>query len=51
MFQVEIPAGYPNDAPKVSLETVPIYHPNINYEGKKKILKKKNSEKKKKNPE
>eukprot|EP01091_Cochliopodium_minus_P017557 TRINITY_DN690_c0_g1_i1.p1 TRINITY_DN690_c0_g1~~TRINITY_DN690_c0_g1_i1.p1 ORF type:complete len:206 (-),score=58.75 TRINITY_DN690_c0_g1_i1:46-642(-) len=34
MFNVEIPVGYPNDAPKVSLETVPIYHPNINYEGK-----------------
>ena len=25
---------YPHDPPKVSLETVPIYHPNINYEGK-----------------
>jgi len=33
-FSVDIPVQYPIEAPKVECCTTPIYHPNINYEGR-----------------
>lgn len=33
-FEVDVSEQYPIEAPKVECSTVPIYHPNINYEGR-----------------
>lgn len=33
VFKVTVPSDYPHDPPSVVLTTVPIYHPNINFEG------------------
>jgi len=32
-FKCDIPVDYPHKAPSVECQTVPIYHPNINFEG------------------
>ena len=33
-FDASVPLGYPHEPPAIVLKTVPIYHPNINFEGK-----------------
>lgn len=33
-FQVDVSEQYPIEAPKVECSTTPIYHPNINFEGR-----------------
>jgi ubiquitin-conjugating enzyme E2 M len=33
-FDTVVPLGYPHEPPVIVLKTVPIYHPNINFEGK-----------------
>ncbi len=33
-FEASVPLGYPHEPPVIVLKTVPIYHPNINFEGK-----------------
>lgn len=34
VFKVTVPSQYPHNPPLVDLITVPIYHPNINFQGK-----------------
>ena len=33
-FEGNVPLAYPHEPPSIILKTVPIYHPNINFEGK-----------------
>ena len=34
VFEATVPLGYPHEPPAILLKTTPIYHPNINFEGK-----------------
>ena len=34
VFEASVPLAYPHEPPVIILKTTPIYHPNINFEGK-----------------